>query len=60
MKNGAPSRPAARDANEKQKMTIDSTWLRAFKEEAREAFTKHAPFRPNAVFTDGQIRLMQV
>ena len=41
-------------------MTIDSTWLRAFKEEAREAFTKHAPFRPNAVFTDGQIRLMQV
>jgi len=40
-------------------MTIDSTWLHAFKEEAREAFTKHAPFHPTAVFSDGQIRLMQ-
>lgn len=40
-------------------MTIDSTWLHSFKSESREAFTKNAPFRPSAVFTDGQIRLMQ-
>ena len=40
-------------------MTIDSTWLHCFKQEAPEAFTKHAPFRHSAVYTDGQIRLMQ-
>lgn len=40
-------------------MTIDTSWLHAFKEEAREAFSKHSPFRPSAVFSDGQIRLMQ-
>ena len=40
-------------------MTIDSTWLHSFKAETREAFTKKNPFRHNAVFTDGQIRLMQ-
>ena len=40
-------------------MTIDSTWIAAFKEEAPEAFTKHSPFHPKAVFCDGQIRLMR-
>lgn len=40
-------------------MTIDSTWLHSFKAETREAFTKKAPFQHTAVFTDGQIRLMQ-
>ena len=40
-------------------MTIDSTWISSFKEEAPEAFTDHIPFRPRAVFCDGQIRLMR-
>lgn len=40
-------------------MTIDSTWLSAFKEDLPHAFTPHSPFRPTAVFVDGQIRLMQ-
>ena len=40
-------------------MTIDSTWIASFKEEAPEAFTPHAPFHPKAVFCDGQIRLMR-
>ena len=39
-------------------MTIDSSWIACFKEEAPMAFTKNAPFPPNAVFIDGQIRLM--
>jgi hypothetical protein len=40
-------------------MTIDSTWIANFKEESPEAFTKHMPFQPKAVFCDGQIRLMR-
>lgn len=40
-------------------MTIDSSWILSFKEEAPEAFTNHIPFRPRAVFCDGQIRLMR-
>jgi len=40
-------------------MTIDSTWLSAFKEEIPCAFTPERPFKPKAVFVDGQIRLMQ-
>lgn len=40
-------------------MTIDSSWILSFKEEAPEAFTDHIPFRPRAVFCDGQIRLMR-
>jgi hypothetical protein len=40
-------------------MTIDNTWLSCFKEEAVEAFSDSCPFRPQAVFSDGQIRLMQ-
>jgi len=40
-------------------MTIDSTWISSFKEETPEAFTKHIPFQPRAVFCDGQIRLMR-
>lgn len=40
-------------------MTIDTNWLKCFKEEAVEAFTDVCPFRPHAVFSDGQIRLMQ-
>ena len=40
-------------------MTIDGSWLSSFKEEAPEAFTKNIPFHPQAVFSDGQIRLMQ-
>jgi hypothetical protein len=39
-------------------MTIDSSWIACFKEEAPQAFTSHAPFLPDAVFIDGQIRLM--
>jgi hypothetical protein len=40
-------------------MTIDSSWLHAFKAEAPHAFTAHRPFAPRAIFVDGQIRLMQ-
>jgi hypothetical protein len=40
-------------------MTIDSSWLCAFKEELPHAFTPSRPFAPAAVFVDGQIRLMQ-
>lgn len=40
-------------------MTIDSTWLSAFKEDLPHAFTPHSPFRASAVFVDGQIKLMQ-
>ena len=40
-------------------MTIDSSWIACFKEELPHAFTKAAPFRPKAVFCDGQIRLMR-
>lgn len=39
-------------------MTIDSSWIACFKEDAPDAFTHHAPFHPDAVFIDGQIRLM--
>lgn len=39
-------------------MTIDSSWIACFKEEAPQAFTSHPPFAPDAVFIDGQIRLM--
>lgn len=40
-------------------MTIDSSWLCAFKEDIPHAFTPRSPFRPTAVFVDGQIKLMQ-
>jgi hypothetical protein len=40
-------------------MTIDSSWLHAFKEEAPYAFTETHPFAPSAIFVDGQIKLMQ-
>jgi hypothetical protein len=40
-------------------MTIDSSWLCAFKEDLPHAFTRKPPFQPSAVFVDGQIRLMQ-
>ena len=40
-------------------MTIDSTWLCAFKEELPHAFTPRNPIRARAVFVDGQIKLMQ-
>ena len=40
-------------------MTIDSSWILSFKEEASEAFTEKSPFKPKAVFCDGQIRLMR-
>lgn len=40
-------------------MTIDSTWLAAFKEDVPHAFTPAAPFRAGTVFVDGQIKLMQ-
>jgi hypothetical protein len=39
-------------------MTIDSSWIACFKEEVPVAFTSHPPFLPDAVFVDGQIRLM--
>ena len=40
-------------------MTIDSSWLHAFKEEAPHAFGARHPFAPRAIFVDGQIKLMQ-
>lgn len=40
-------------------MTIDSSWLHAFKEDAPHAFSNKIPFRPRAIFVDGQIKLMQ-
>ena len=40
-------------------MTIDSSWITAFKEESPTSFTKSIPFRPIAAFCDGQIRLMR-
>jgi len=39
-------------------MTIDSSWIACLKEEAPLAFTQRPPFLPDAVFIDGQIRLM--
>jgi len=39
-------------------MTIDSTWIGCFKEEVPGAFTSAPPFVPEAVFCDGQIKLM--
>jgi len=39
-------------------MTIDSSWIACFKEEIPAAFTPHPCFKPDAVFVDGQIRLM--
>ena len=39
-------------------MTIDSSWLAGMKCDAPDAFTTHAPFAPQGVFIDGQIRLM--
>ena len=41
------------------RMTIDSSWIAAFKEESPNSFTKTIPFRPIAAFCDGQIRLMR-
>jgi len=40
-------------------MTIDSTWLRAFKDTGPEAFTQARPFKTHCAFVDGQIKLMQ-
>ena len=40
-------------------MTIDSSWIAAFKEESPNSFTKNIPFKPLAAFCDGQIRLMR-
>lgn len=40
-------------------MTIDSSWLSAFKEDLPHAFTPQSAFRASAVFVDGQIKLMQ-
>jgi hypothetical protein len=39
-------------------MTIDSSWIACFKEEIPAAFTPLPPFVPDAVFCDGQIKLM--
>lgn len=38
-------------------MTIDSNWLKCFKTDVPQAFTKKPPFCPQAVFIDGQIKL---
>ena len=40
-------------------MTIDSSWLCAFKEELPHAFTPKRGASVPAVFVDGQIKLMQ-
>lgn len=53
--NRAGRAPAPARAPE---MTIDSTWIACLKEEVPAAFTPHPPFAPDAVFCDGQIRLM--
>ena len=39
-------------------MTIDSTWIACMKADTPEAFTKECPCSPDAVFIDGQIKLM--
>lgn len=39
-------------------MTIDSSWLRVFKEHAPHAFTPHCPFRPKVAYIDGMPLLM--
>lgn len=39
-------------------MTIDSSWLRVFKEHAPHAFTETCPVRPKVVYIDGMPSLM--
>lgn len=39
-------------------MTIDSSWIACMKSDVPAAFTSSAPFAPDAVFIDGQIKLM--
>ena len=50
---------APSSASRSREMTIDSSWLHAFKEELPHAFTRKCPFHHPAVFIDGQIKLMQ-
>lgn len=38
-------------------MTIDSSWIQSLKSDIPNAFTPHPPFRAQAVFIDGQIKL---
>jgi hypothetical protein len=59
VKKSAPTRACAFNPINELSMTIDSSWLCAFKEEFPHAFTRKTPFAPTAVFVDGQIRLMQ-
>lgn len=39
-------------------MTIDSSWLRVFKEEAPAAFSPTCPFTPKVAYIDGMPLLM--
>ena len=39
-------------------MTIDSNWIACMKSDVPAAFTPAPPFPPDAVFIDGQIKLM--
>lgn len=40
-------------------MTIDASWIKLMKSQARHAFSKTCPVRPHVVFIDGQINLMK-
>ncbi|EKX33647.1 hypothetical protein GUITHDRAFT_147773 [Guillardia theta CCMP2712] len=40
-------------------MTINSEWIKLWKEVARDAFSKGLPFSPTVAFIDGQIKLMK-
>ena len=44
--------------SQKTHMTIDSSWIACMKSDVPQAFTPSAPFAPDAVFIDGQIKLM--
>lgn len=39
-------------------MTIDSGWVRVFKEQAPDAFCQACPFRPKVAYIDGMPLLM--
>ena len=40
-------------------MTIDASWIKLMKSQARHAFSNTCPVRPQVVFIDGQINLMK-
>eukprot|EP00960_Hanusia_phi_P000627 16344-Hanusia_phi.AAC.9 len=40
-------------------MTINSEWIKIWKETSKHSFSKNCPFRPSVAFIDGQIKLMK-